>query len=679
MKKELTQKDFAFAKWTPAQMKKLAGEALAYKKSGYQKVKDILPEERTFLNTVLALDMSDGPFENVFSRINILGEVSPSKEVRDSAYEILLDVSEKMVDLEYDRELYVSMLEYVEGNYESEKKKLRKEDIKLLEETIREYKRAGFDKDDKTQAEIKKILKKMSKLSQAFSKNLNDYTDYILCTKEELAGMSERYIAGLPVNEKGKYMVTLAYPHIGPFLAEAENRKKRKEIAEKNLSKGGKKNQKLMDEIVKLRAELAKILGYKHHGDYRTENRMAKSAKVVSAFQDQLLKKLAPTVKSDMKSLSVYAKEIGIDKLEHFDTAFAATSLKKKLYNLDPEEVRSYFPLPHVMKELFSLFETLFGITLKETDIKLWHKDVVLYEVRNTGEKGSDLVGYLALDLYPREGKFGHYACAGLAETREVDYKGEGMLAPVALIMGNFPAPQKKGKETIPSLLPPREVETLYHEFGHSLHHILSESKLVSFAGTNVAWDFVETPSQFMENFVWNKESLKRLGKHYKTGELISGEMIESLLGSKNFRSAGVYTRQLIFGKMDMDMHTGKLTKSPAETFVEMNKKYFGYELPADKTLFPADWGHMVGYDAGYYSYLWALVYAQDSFSVFEKAMAKDLKKEKVLFGAEVKKAGAKWRKEVLAKGSSEDEMELLKKFLGRDPNDEAFLREIGV
>ncbi len=680
-KNELTQKDFSWVKWTPSKMKQMADLAMGQKKETYRKVKEILPEERTFLNTMFALDMSEGEHTNVFHFVNILGEVSPKKEVRDAVHEILTEAGEKMVDIEYDRDLYIAALEYYEGNYEEEKKKLRKEDILLVEESMKGYRRAGFDKDEKTQKEIKKLLKKIGKLSQAFGKNLNDYTDFIFCTKEELSGMSERFISSLEQddqNGKSSYIITLAYPHLFPFMAEGENREKRREIAEKNLAKGGKKNLKLIEEIINLRAELAKTLGYKHHGDYRTEERMAKSAKNVTVFQDSLLKKLQPLANADIKELKVHAKTLGINTLEHYDIPYVANALKKSLYHTDPETLRGYFPLPHVMGEMFKLAETLFGVVIMQKDMTLWHKDVMFFEIKNNDSLGGSLVGHLIMDLYPREGKFGHAAMFGTIDSGEEAYKSDGQVAPLATIVCNFPMPKKKGSATIPSLLSIGEVETLYHEFGHSLHHILSEVKLSSFAGTNVSWDFVETPSQFMENFVWNKQSLKALSKHYLKGESLGDEMITNILGGKRFNNAYFFTRQLIHGKIDMDIHTGKIVDA-RKSYLEMNKKYFGITLPEDKTLFPAGFGHMVGYDAGYYSYLWALVYAQDAFSLFEKAMSKDMKKEKTLYGTEVKKVGAKWRKEVLAKGSSEDEMNLITKFLGRTPSDEAFLKEIGV
>lgn len=664
MKKELTKKDFAFVSWTPEYIRETAKEAMAQKESSYAQVKSLKKEERNFQNTALLLDQSEGEYAQFFHFINLLLEVSENKEVREVVHEVLTDVSQKMVDLEYDPELFRSFKEYYEGNYKEEKKVLRAIDIKLVEESMREYRRAGFDKDAKTQKEIKKILKKIAVLSQEFSKTINDYTDYILCTEEELSGMSERYKGLLPLDEKtGKYMVTLAYPHLVPFLQESTNRDKRKLLAEKNLAKGGKKNLKRLEEIVELRAKLAELLGYKHHGDFRTETRMAKSAKNVEAFQKDILKKIAPLAKEDVSALREHAKKYGIKKLEHYDVSFVSTSLKKELYSYNPEALREFFPLPHVLSSLFALLTELYGITFKESRIKLWSKEVTLYEIRNEDSLGGGLVGYLALDLYSREGKFGHAACAGTIEPREVSYKSEEVTAPLAVIMCNFPSLQKKGKEVIPSLLSVGEVETLYHEVGHSMHHLLSKVALNTFSGMNTAWDFVETPSQYMENFVWNKKALEALSSHYKTGEPLDGSTIKNILASKKFQSGYVYTRQIVYGMLDMDIHTGK-SKDPQAHYIALMKKYLGIEIPADVSLFPASFGHMMGYDAGYYSYLWALVYAHDVYSQFENAKDK-------------RKVGLRFRNEVLAKGSEEDEYELLKKFLKREPSSDAFLKEI--
>ncbi len=657
----LTQKDFAWVNMTPALMKKQADAYIIHKKKAYSDIKKILPENRTFVNTLYALERCDDVFDNFFSKMGFLSQVSTKKEVRDYATKIATEMSQKLVDIEYDRDLFIALCEYYEGNFIDEKKHLRKEDIKLLEETLREYRRMGFDLPSEKQKKLKVLMKKTSKLSIAFRQNINNYQDYILCSKEELTGLSERFISTLPKNEKGKYIITLQYPHIGPFMAEADNREMRKLLAEKNLKKGGVKNLKIIEELVVLRHEIAGILGYKHHADFRTENRMAKNAQTVEDFQNSLLKMLAPLAKNDVETLRDHAKSLGIAKLEYYDIMYVGTNLKKKLFDLDPETIKSYFPLEHVKTQLFTLCENLFGIVIAEYPTKLWHKEATMYQIN---DKGGSLIGYFSMDLFPREGKYGHAMLSDVIVAHEVGYKSEEYCAPFSAVVCNFPAPTKK----VPSLLTIESVETLFHEFGHCLHTVLSRARLESQSGANVAWDFVETPSQIMENWVWDKEVMEQLSMHYETGKRMPKDMINRVIKGKTFQGAYFYTRQLIMGKLDLDLHTGKVKDSNA-AYRKMTKLYFNIQLPEKETLFTAGFGHLVGYDAGYYSYLWALVYACDAFESFKIKGNKNVMTNK--------EVGMKWRREVLEKGSSEDEMKLVKNFLGRVPNQKAFLKEV--
>ena len=666
----LTEKDFAWVNMTPVQMKKIADAYIDHKKKVYAEIKKILPEKRTFLNTLYALERCDDSFESFFSKLGILGEVSPKKEVRDQAHAVALEASEKLVDIEYDRGMYIALCEYYEGNFRDEKKQLRKEDIKLLEETVREYRRMGFDLPTEKQKRLKVLLKKTAKLSTHFRKNINDYQDSILCTQEELSGLSERFIQSLPKDTAtGEYRVSLEYPHIGPFLSEASTREKRKELAEKNLQKGGIKNLKIIEELVQIRHEIATILGYKHHADFRTETRMAKNSVTAETFQNALLKTLAPKAKKELAELQAYAKTLGIKKLEHYDISYVGTHLKKKLYDLDPETVRAYFPLDHVRKELFTLCETLFSISIREVERKLWHKDVKFFEIRDSvKENKGALIGYFAMDLFPRGGKYGHAAMFDVIIPHEAGWKSDEYVAPFSSMVCNFASPSKQKGKVIPSLLSVGEVETLFHEFGHLLHMTLSRARLESQAGANVAWDFVETPSQIMENFVWDARMMQKLSHHYETGKSMPSGMVERIIKGKVFQNAYFYTRQLVQGKLDLDLHTGKVRDARA-AYRKMNKQYFNITLPEKETLFPAGFGHLVGYDAGYYSYLWALVYACDAFESFKTKGNK-----KVDTNTEV---GMRWRREVLEKGSSEDEMKLVQNFLGRKPNQKAFLKEV--
>lgn len=656
----LAQKDFDWVKWTPKQMKKIAEDGLTEKKKVYASIKAILPENRTYENTVYTLAASDGSYGDAVRQMNLLGEVSPKDTIRDAVSEIMIDIQSKLVDIEYDRDIYVALLEYYEGNFVDEKKHLKREDIKLLEEMIRDYRRMGFDLPEKEQKKLKTLLKKSSKLGEQFRKNINDYNDYILCTQEELDGVPSRVVESLPKDKaSGKYIVSLQYPHLIPFVSFATNRTKRQELVYKNLQKGGKKNLKILEELVALRAQISSLLGYAHHADFRTENRMAKTGEVVEKFQNDLMAKLTGPAKKDVEALRAHAKTLGIKKLEQYDISFVAEHLKKSLYDLDQESVRAYFPLTHVMEMMFAHFGKLFGLVFVKQDISMWHKDVEVYEVLNTNKS---LVGYMFFDLFPRTGKYGHAMCTDTVVTREASWNSDTYISPVTGIVCNFASPTKKS----PSLLSLGEIETLFHEFGHGLHMTLSLSRHESQAGANVAWDFVETPSQFMENWVWNDEMLTKLSRHVETGKPIPKDMRDKILAGKKFQNSYHYMKQIIQGKLDLDLHTGKI-KNASEAYIKMTKKYFGIDLPVKETLFPAGFGHLVGYDAGYYSYLWALVYAQDAFGEFEK---------KSIFDKEL---GMKWRREVLEKGSSEDEIKLVTNFLGRKPNNKAFLKSLGV
>ncbi len=658
----LTQKDFAWATWAPKQMKDLAEKGLSLKKENYKKIKAILPESRTYENTMFALERADMLFGDTMNKLAVLGDISPKKNVRDAAHSIQNALTSQSVDLDYDRDLYTSLIEYREGNFESEKSKLDKEDIKLFIETIKEYERIGFNLSTEKQKKFKELVKKNINMGSQFNKNLVDYEDYILCTKEELDGLSERTITTLPKDTKtGKYKVTLQIPHRGPFMSFATNRKKREELARKMLRAGGVKNLKLIKDLAKIRHQMAEVLGYKHHADFRTETRMAKTGDVAMEFQTSLLAKLAPKIKKEDVELVAFAKKHNLPKPEYYDKGFMVTKMRKEIFNLDPEKIKEYFPLEHVQKEMFTLFGGLYGLKFKQLEYKLWHKDATLYQVTNLDKS---LVGYFVLDLYARPEKASHSACLfDAVSSHEIAFHSEEFTPAVGVILCNFSDPTKK----TPSLLTMWEVEALFHEFGHCMHHLLSTARHRSHAGTSVAWDFVETPSQFHENWVWNDAMLQKLSKHYVTEKKLPKEDRDNLLRAKLFRSATMNAGSLVVGIVEMELHMGALT-DPTKRYIEMSKRYFNEDLPEKDVLFPASFGHIGQfYDAAYYSYLWALVYAQDAFSEFEK---------KGIFNKEL---GMKWRKEVLEKGSSLDEVQLIKNFLGRKPSNKAFLKELGV
>lgn len=655
-----TKKDYEWILWTPANIKGLPEALLADKRTKYQRIKKIKPEKRTFENTIYAIEKTDEDLQDGLGVLSLLVNVSPKKSVRDSATEALVRLESELITIEYDKEVYDAVLEYVEGNGKIEK--LTDEEKRLLGDMLRGYKRMGFDLPEKDQTRLQDIFKRLGELSTIFGKNIADYEDFILVTEEELRGLPEDYKKRLKKKD-GKYVVTLDYPDYHPFIQKAENEKKRKEIAEKFWKRVGDKNLNILKELVNLRHELAGLLGYKTFADYRTEEKMVKTGDNALGFVTDLLPKLAKGVKKEVRDMErLKQKELGKNrKFGSHDIAFYSDKLKRDRYGLDSEALREYFPLEKVKQGTFEIYEKLLGISIKKIDrYALWHPDAEMYEIKD--KKGTP-VAHFFLDLYPRKGKYGHACVSPILLGHETGYRGSRYRAPSACLIANFTKPQEKN----PSLLSHREVETFFHEFGHVMHGTLTKAPFASQSGLSVAWDFVEAPSQMLQNWTWEEDILRKyLSSHYKTGEPLPREMVESLIASKNHNIASFVTQQLTFALYDLTIHTEKV-KNVNTPFDQLIKKYTLVDPPKGAK-YPASFGHMAGgYDAGYYGYMYSLVFASDMFSRFKKE------------GVMNAKVGRDYRKSILEQGSSRDEIESVKDFLGRKPNNKAFLREIGL
>ncbi len=646
------KENFAWVNPTVSEIKSLKEKYTTYKKECYKKIKSLSKEELSFDSVILGLDKSDEPYHDHFLKVHILSQVHPDKKIRDISQSTELALGNEMIDIEHDKEIWNILKSYIEGNFKKEKKNLDKASIKLAEDYYKNYKRSGFNLSDKDQDKLKVLSKKLNELNQKFRLNINNYKDHILCNKEELDGLSPEYISSLK-KDGTKYKVTLSYPEVGPFLSNAKNREKRKEISIKNSRKGGEANLKLLKEIIDLRIKVAKLLGYKNYTDYKLDNKMAKNSATVNKFVDSLINKMVKNTNKDVALLRSYAKEIGINNLEFYDTAYVAEKLTQNKFNINQELLREYFETEHVLKTMFSTFEDLLSLKFIKKDTKLWHKDVMHIEVRDKDSK--KLLAHLLMDLYPRDNKYSHAAAfdTGLEGTK------------IITLVCNFRTPAGTSKNKIPSTMTLDEVETIYHEFGHALHFMLYNKKYTAQNSFNVAWDFVELPSQMLENFIWNEKSLAKLSKHIKTGKSLSKSEIKNILNSRNFLKPMWTMRQLVQTRLDLDIHTGKI-KSYNKHHQDLTSQFIGIKLNKD-SLFPAGFGHMSGYDSLYYSYLWALVYAEDVFSVFEEA------------GVFSKEVGMRYRKEILEYGAARDENVSTQAFLGRKSNNKAFLKSLGI
>ena len=664
-------------------------------KANYNIVKNILLENRTYDNTVMSLEnaaLANNVFlDDILLQIHLLGNVHTDKDIRETCQNVEEKVNKAMIDLSMDRGLYIAVEEYYHGNFKKEKRNtdgdvLSQEKIKLLDDIRRDQRRMGFALPSNEFKTLKKIWQKLSSLSNKFRNNINNYEDHILCIKEELDGCSDRFISSLSklnpsADGRGAmYKVSLDYPEAGPFMSQATNRKKRKELADKLAKKGGKKNLNILSEMIKLRRQASSILGYANYVDYKVEDRMAKNKDEVIKLLDKVKSNISDKSKTDFKSIISFAKkELNIKDPTYYDYGYVVDKMEKSIYKIDTEELRLYFETDRVIEYMLDLFAHLFDfkyekLNTKDNGIKLWSEDVTVFKIQSQSSKdiNKNNVSYLILDLYPREGKYGHAAAFNI--------KGHGEKQ-IALVC-NFPRPSTDANDKhIPSLLSLGEVETLYHEFGHATHFMLSDTELETHNGFNVAWDFVETPSQMLEEWVLNRDELYKLGSHFQTEERLNEKMIDNIIKSKKFLSSYGWMRQIVMSELDICLHLGIKSTSeksknisdvkPEELYQKMVKKYIGNDM-SPKSLFPASWGHMDGYDAGYYSYLWAKVYALDFYSIFEKAKIKN-----GVDSPEYKAIGYKYKKEILEAGSSRDESVSARAFLGRAMNDKAFVKSL--
>jgi len=532
-----TKKDFAWARWGADDIKKAAEKIVTHKKKKYAEIKKISAKERTFENTIYAIESSDYDVIDGMHSIELLMNVSPKESVRKAAQKAINMLERKLVDIEFDEGLYRAVKEYSIKN-----EKLNGEDKKLFEDMLLSYKRMGFELSPQKRKELKKNIKRLNKLSNDFLNNINEYKDSITVTKDELAGLSENYIKGLKKDKKGQYVITLDYPDFFPFMNNAENAPRRKELVDKFLQKGGKKNMKLLSEILELRRQNAKLLGYDTHADFKTETRTAKSAKKALSFVLGLMGKIKKGTVADISQLTdIKRRFLGVPnaKLEYYDTAYYINQSQKEKFDVDSEKVREYFPIETVKKGTFEIYSKLLSVQFQKLEgFPLWHKNVELYAVKDS--KGQ-IISYFLLDLYPRDNKFGHACMSTLVQGRKKQFKDE-YVAPMACMIANFPKPSK----THPSLLSHGEVEVFFHEFGHVMHDIMTTAKYVSQSGASVAWDFVEAPSQMLENWVWDKKMLNILSEHYKTKKNIPKGMLDNMLKAKQHMVYHSTMRQLL-------------------------------------------------------------------------------------------------------------------------------------
>lgn len=624
----------------------------------------------TFQNTIVALENAGQQLSRVTPVLFHLNSAETSPELQKVVREASPLLTEYGNDISLNEKLFARVKAVWD---ERDKLKLNKEDQMLLEKTYKGFARNGANLSEADKNKLRAINKDLSQLSIEFNEhNLAETNEYSLVVTDE------KQLSGLPdfvkeaakatakkMNKEG-WVFTLQAPSYGPFMQYADNRELRKELwlaYNKRGFKGDKNdNQEIIQKIVKLRYEKAKLLGYKTWADYVLEERMAENPTKVLEFEKNLLSYAKPAAEREIKELTDFAKSQGYTEpvMQRWDAGYYAEKLKKEKYAINDELLKPYFKLENVLDGLFKLTNKLYGLTFKERkDIPTWNEEVKTYEILD--DKGKLLAIWYG-DYFPRPGK---RAGAWNSGTRSQHFENGKDIRPHVLNVCNFTRPT----ETMPSLLTFREVETLFHEFGHALHAMSSHVKYDALSGTSVSWDFVELPSQFMENFCLEPEVLKLFAKHYQTGEVIPQEYIEKLKASSNFMAGVGTARQINLGLTDMAWHGQAPTgESVAQVEAKVAAQTEVYPIVEGTAMSPA-FAHIFagGYSAGYYSYMWSEVLDADAFDLF---------KQKGIFNKQVANS---FRDNILSKGGTEKPMELYKKFRGREPQPDAMLRRSGL
>ncbi|SEK81298.1 oligopeptidase A [Halomonas daqiaonensis] len=549
---------------------------------------------------------------------------------------------------------------------------------RTVENALRDFRLAGVDLPTEKKQRYGEIKARLSELSNTFSNQLLDATQawhLDLTDEARLAGLPDSALASLRANAEAKglagYRITLDFPSFFPVMTYAEDPELRREVytafvtraSDQGPNAGEFDNAPVMEEILALRHELAELLGFSDYADYSLSTKMAESPDQVITFLEDLAARAVPQAREEYAQLTAYARdELGMEELEPWDVGFASEKLREARYAISDEQLRPYFPAPQVVDGLFRVVERLYDVAFAEDETApRYHPDVRYFHIL---EQGTPIAGFY-LDLYAREGKRGG---AWMDECRVRRLEGDAVQLPVAYLTCNFTRPVGD----TPALLTHDEVTTLFHEFGHGLHHMLTRQTVADISGINgVAWDAVELPSQFMENFCWEREGLDLIAGHVETGAPLPEALFERLLAAKNFQSAMGMVRQLEFSLFDFRLHRELAAPSAADiqALLDAVRDAIAVVPRADFNRFQNGFGHVFagGYAAGYYSYKWAEVLSADAWSAFEEAG---------IFDPET---GRRFRTEILERGGSRDAAELFRAFRGREPSVEPLLRHSGI
>lgn len=627
----------------------------------------------TWDSLVVPLDEIEDRLGQFWSPISHLNSVKNGPEIREAYNACLPMLSDYSTELGQNKALYEAYKALAESEEAAQLTQAQRE---ALTQTIRDFELSGVGLEGDAKQRYGEISSRLSELGSQFGENVLDATrawSKLITDVNELKGLPDSALAQAKQAAQAKgedgWLFTLDIPSYLPVLSYADNQALREEMYKayatraSELSDAGQfDNTPLIQEILALRHEMAQLLGFENYAELSVATKMAQSGDQVMAFLNDLAEKSKPAAQEDLAALKAFAKEeYGLDELNAWDVGYYAEKLREKKYAISQEVLRPYFPINKVLSGLFHTAQTLFGVDIREeTGFDSYHPDVKLFTISKNGED----VARFFLDPYAREGKRGG---AWMDECRVRRRLEDGRLQlPVAYLVCNFTQPI--GDQ--PALLTHDEVTTLFHEFGHGLHHMLTQVDVASVSGINgVAWDAVELPSQFLENWCWEPEALAHIAGHYETGEPLPKDLLDKMLAAKNFHSGMQMVRQLEFSLFDFRLHREYQDGVTAQTVLDDVRQQVAVIIPPAFHRFQNSFSHIFagGYAAGYYSYKWAEVLSADAFSKFE---------EDGIFNTET---GALFRDTILANGGSRPAGELFAAFRGREPSVDALLRHSGI
>ncbi len=615
-----------------------------------------LTEAEQLLSALPTLPGTDQDFLQAYNKLSILFDhlsgscelmmsVHPEAAVREEAETVESKTKQLIVTMSQS----VALFERFDA---IDTQGLAADEQRLVSHTLRDFRRAGIDKDQATKDQISALKAKITALGQTFGKHIREDKSHIFVTSEDLVGFPEDFVASHVPDSDGKIKITTDYTDIGPFMKFCANADARKRMQHAHLNRAYPENTAVLKDLITARHELATILGYKHWAAYVTETKMIGSAEAVETFITQLADAAREPGQEDMARLLLAKQQDDTEAtaVYGYDSAYYSEKIRQADYDLDAKEVRQYFPYDRVKQGLLSVTAELFGLQYEPLEEDLWHDQVDTYMVKDA--VSGDALGKIHLDMHPREDKYSH------AAQFTVRSGVKGVQLPVGTLVCNFPNP----RESDHALMEHGDVVTFFHEFGHLVHHILGgQQQYLEFSGVATEWDFVEAPSQFLEEWAWNADVLARFAVHYDSGATISPALVAKMRAANEFGNGTFVMQQVYYTAMSYHFYSTSPDQLDLEEKETDLRQQYSLFAPVPDLHMHANFGHLDGYSAIYYTYMWSLVIAKDLFTRFDSATLMD----PVLAG--------EYRDNILAMGGSKDARELVEDFLGREYNIHAF------